>query len=365
MTWTVYLIRTITGEVGSRIDAVSGSWEITLNKTWTGSVTVKKNDLRKLGREWWAPDSGGVLFTFTDPYGVERPIIAGPIRGYPSETRTDLQLDFEDIRSIFDRRTVEQTLTYKNLALGTIAWELVLEAQRQKPGGDLPVVHGSPYETGTHQRTYEAWNLANNGFGKRLTELAGVINGPDVAFRPRWANSTKTRIEWVLVHGTNMNPCIAQSVVPDFDMTAPGAGVSSISMKSSAEHMAQRVWATGAGEGAGVARTYAQDLRALRAWVPFTETVISDTDQADTNKLYEKAAGELRTSQAMLDQVTFDIPANNRQNPLGTFHVGDAANVNLSGWLSIQDGLKSMRLMKMSGSLDNEVTLDFQEDEWA
>lgn len=368
MPWSVHLIRTVTGEVGPRIDAVSGSWSIELNKTESGSIKARKADLARIPRGWWSPHTGGVMFVHHGPDGVDRPIAAGPITGWSSETAQDLTLDWAGIREILAHRVIAQDLKFRGVSLGTIAWQVVNGMGAIKPGGALPIVHGSPEQTITdgadHQRTYEAWNLANNGIDKRLTELSEVINGPDIMFRPEWADESRTRMHWSMVHGTERRPRILQTWTADMDTTAPRAGLSDLSVKSEAAHIVSRVWATGSGEGAGVARTYVEDLSSLRDWAPFMEKVISDNDQSDTGKLRVKAQGELAASKRMLDQLTMSMRADSVKHPVGRVQVGDLVNVTLGGWVAIPDGTHPMRLISMSGGLDEKVTLDFQEDSW-
>ena len=54
---------------------------------------------------------------------------------------------------------------------------------------------------------------------------------------------------------------------------------------------------------------------------------MSDADQASPDVLRQKAHGELLSRQAMIDQVTLTFAANSRKTPLGSFFVGDTANV--------------------------------------
>lgn len=362
--WSVHLLRTVTGEVGPQVDPVSGSWSIELNKTETGSLTLTKTDLARIPREWWTPHIGGVLLAYTGPDGITRPIVAGPITGWPSETLTHLEVEFEGIRWVLAGRIIAQNMNLTNLSLGSIAWRIVDETCSIKPGAGLPVVHGSPDQETGHQRTYERWNLSNNSVDKRLTELSGVVDGPDIMFRPEWANDEHTLIQWSMVHGTEDRPPIAQSWTADIDTTAPRSGVLDIKVKSEAAHIVTRVWATGSGEGEGVARTYVEDLSSLADRQPFLEKVISETDQGDVEKLRAKASGELAASKRMLDQVDLTIRADSVKHPLGLWHVGDTCNVTLAGWVSIPDGMHPMRLLKASGGLDEKVSLEFQEDAW-
>ena len=366
--YSVYLIRTVTGEVGARLDVMSGSWSIELNKEESGSIKAKKSDLARINRDWWTPSIGGVLFTYTDPDGIERPIAGGPITGWSGETSEDLTLDWKGIRHIFVNRIITTDLSFKGLSLGTIAWRVVQNGMDDKPAGGLPIVHGQPEETvednANHQRTYEAWNLSNNGIDKRLTELSEVINGPAIMFRPEWVDEYKTRVQWSVVHGTERNIWIEQAHHLDFDTTMPQSPFSDMSVTSDASAIVNRVWATGSGEGQDVARTKAEDLSSLSRWYPFQEKVITDSDQSEVSKLFQKASGELMTSRQMLDQLTMSFRANNRKHPLGTFFVGDEADVWLKGWFSIPDGRHPMRIISMSGGLDGKVTLDFQKSYW-
>lgn len=364
--WKVYSIRTTTGEVGSELDPVSGSWSIELNKTEDFSVTVKKADLLRRERLWWHPWSGGVLFTYTGQDGLESPIVAGPITDYGTETTDELSFSCGGIRKILEHRTVWQSLAYKGMTYGDIAWALVQHGL-DRPGGALPVVRDLSSESGRYERTYEDWNLANNGIDKRLTELSEVINGPDIMFRPRWVEGTnKRRIEWVMVHGTALSTAIPQSRTPDFDMTSAASDVLDPSIKSSGVNIRHRVWCTGAGEGEGVARAFAQDLSTIENQysMPFLEDVMSDSDQAKEDVLRVKAEGALRAQSQMVDQLTFKYHGLSTKNSLGSFFVGDTANVTMRGWINIPDGTRPMKLLKMNGSLDNMVTLDFQEGVW-
>ncbi|WP_237220383.1 hypothetical protein [Rothia nasimurium] len=361
--YKVYFLRVTTGEVGSAVDARAVSWDIQLNDTESFSVTVGKDKLARTPRLWWAPWSGGVLITYTSPDGVERPVVAGPVVDWGKEDAETLELTCEGIRAIFRGRTVWRTLEYRGLSYGAIAWELCKHAM-DKPGGALPIYHASPYEQATRERTYEGWNLANNQVDKRWEELSNVIAGPDIMIRPEWANPQKTRVKWGFYHGTHDWPFIAQAWTPDFDTTAPVSDIGDPQIISTGAHLVSRVWYTGAGEGEGIVRVYAENLRSVAEGVPFLEDVLSDSDQDKPEPLQAKADGALKARTAMLDQVTFTLQANSRKTPLGSFFVGDICRVTLAEWLSIPGGSYDMRLIKMSGSLDGSVTLDFQEASW-
>ena len=56
MTWVAHLVRTMDGARGARLDlAAEGSWEIPLNGIESFSVTVGKDQVRRLDPLWWSP----------------------------------------------------------------------------------------------------------------------------------------------------------------------------------------------------------------------------------------------------------------------------------------------------------------------
>ena len=359
--YRVYSLLTTTGEVGSEFDPASCSWSIELNKTPSIDVTVLKQELYRRERKWWAPWSGGVLVTYTGADGVEHPVEAGPITDYGTESSDKLPLVAAGIRKVFEHRVIAQNLSFAGVSLGDIAWGLVEHAMDVKPGGGLPVEHGQPVEAADRVRNYHRWNLSNNTVDKLLTELSEVINGPDIMFRPVWSDDTHRRIKWVLVHGTHRFPGIPQKYTPDFDMTAPATGMTEPVVNSTGQSLRCRVWATGSGEGDGIKRFYEENLKPVENGMPFLEEVISYSDQDDEAFLRDKALGELVAASHMLDQVTFGFPANSTKTPLGSFFVGDTATVTLKDFITVPDGSREMKIIKMNGSIGSPtVTLDFQ-----
>ena len=364
--WRVILVETVTGRTSRVLDVGEGSWDIELNKIESGSVTVKKTALDGLARDWFSPWQAGLLFAYESPTGLV-PWCGGPITGWPAESKHELQFDWKGIREILTRRHLEKDYAFKGLSLGSIAWEVVQAAQ-DKPGGGLPIVHGSPYEAYTpgHQRTYEWWNLANNIADKRLTELSEVINGPDMMFRPRWADESQNSVVWEFVHGTRVDPGLYQEWVPDWDTTVDASDVESFDMTSDALDIAMRVWGTGAGEGAGTVITKAEDLTLVRDFFPFLESIISDTDQAKAEPIRQKCLAALSGSQKMTDQLGMTVRADSKKNPLGSWFVGDDCRITTGDeWLSVPAGTRTMRILKASGDLTNSVNLDLQEGQWA
>lgn len=366
MSWQVNLVETVTGQVGRTLSPESGSWAIELNKADSGSVRVSKDDVADIDRRrlspWWA----SVLFSYITPDGRIIPICGGPIISWPSEDQDSLTLDWRGMREMFTRRHLEKDYTLRGMSLGTIAWEVV-KAGMDRPAGGLPIVHGSPYESKStlNERTYEAWNLANNNCEKRLTELTNVINGPDMMFRPEWADNEMTRVRWRFVHGTSWDPTIAQDTTMVWDTTAAGTHVTSPSVTSDGSKIFTRVFGTGAGEGAKTTRTQAESLALVKEGWPPLETVISDQDQAKAEPIRQKCLGELADSRRMVDQLSVTVYAAHEATPWGTWHVGDTVTVVLTDdWWSIPGGEHQMDIIKASGDLTDMVKVELQQGQW-
>lgn len=367
MTWRVFLAQTTTGLIGREADPVSGKWSIDLNKIESGSLVVRKSDLAGVDRRWVTPWWASVVFAYVNPDGETVPWCGGPITGWSQETDTDLTLEWRGIREVLARRVLENDYHFQNMSYGTIAWNVV-QAGMLKPGGALPIVHGSPSEewAGGYERTYEAWNLANNGIDKRLTELSDVINGPDIMFRPQWARGDRSAVEWSMVHGTRFEPSIAQEHVPDWDLTAASSSVASASVQSEASGITTRVWGTGAGEGKATVITKAESLELVSEYYPFLESVISDTDQAKVGPILAKCRAALTGSRLAIDQLAISVDASDVKTPLGSWQVGDDATVTVGDeFWSIPSGTRTMRILGASGDLSETVSVDLQEGQWA
>lgn len=366
MAFKFYFLNLSTGDIGAPIEPESGgSFTIPLNGVEELSFTVQKKDLKTKSFEWYTPPQGGVLLTHTAADGAEHPIIAGYVQDWGKETMHTLELKVKGIREIFENRTIWEHLEYRGTTLGNIAWELCKHAM-DRPGGYFPIRHKEiPGDTGQRERTYEKWNVSNNMIGKRWKELSEVIGGPDIMIRPAWANEQHTKIEWHFCHGGEAYPFIPQTWVPDFDTTAPQGLIEDVSINSTGKDIIHRVWCTGSGEGEGKAIGIAEDLTSVfKHRAPFLEAVITDSDQSELTQLTQKAWGALRSRQVMTDQVTLSFLADNPKTPLGSFHVGDVATVTTAGWFSIPDGTRRMRIIKLNGSLDGKITIDFQAAQW-
>lgn len=383
MTWVAHLVRTMDGRLGAQLDMASeGSWSIPVNGIEDFSVTVPKSQLRRLERAWWENMRTSVVVSWVGSDGAPVPWVAGPIIAPPSEDRDTATLSCRGIGAVLEKRVVldlepaespsdaqralaTSAVRLRGMSLGTIAQEVVKRATALKVGGYLPIAFGSPRETGTglNERNYEGFNLANNGAWKRLTELTRVKGGPDIAFRPRWADETGF-LEWVMVHGTRAQPTIAQEWTMDVDTTSKMSPVADVSVATDAGRLSNRVYWTGAGEGAGTLIRVVQDTSRLDGQMPLLEVVGATSDSENGALVLQHARAELAGGRAPVTQITVTIDGSDPRCEIGRWRVGDAARLTMGDdWLTVKPGTSPKRIIAAKGSWDSAmVVLEFQDD---
>ena len=387
MSWAAYLVRTVDGTRGARLDiAGDGSWAIPLNGVEDVSVTVSKDQLRDIWPEWWSPWRGSVLLCRVMRDGSEVPWIAGPIVQPVQESRDTATITFQGIGALLGRRVVtdrdylgtsarlsvsgatslaRSRARFTGMSLGTIAQEVVKLAT-DRAGGHIPIRYASPRETGSrlNERTYEGFNLANNGAFKRLTELSGVRNGPDIAFRPEWSDESRSRIQWAMFHGTAAQPAIAQAWTMDLDTTSSKSPVADVSVTTDAGGLTNRVYQTGAGEGAGTLIRAVQNAAQLSEGMPLLETVGSTSDSESAALLVEHAGATLDAGRGPVTQITVTVDGADPRAEIGRWRVGDAARLTLGDdWLTVPAGTTEKRIIAAKGGLDSAMAdLEFQDD---
>lgn len=390
MSWKAFTVQTMTGVVGDELPVSSeGSWTIPLNGVEEWSLTVPRSVLRELDPKWWAPWKASVLVCWESPRLGRVPWLLGPLVSPVAEdlASDSATLSCRGLGALLERRVVlardygrqdvlpsaaemqllaKSVASLENRSLGTIAQDVVTLSTNDKTGGQLPIKFVSPRETGSglNQRNYEGWNLANNGTWKRLEELTNVIGGPDIAFRPAWANAEETMVRWDMHHGTRAQPTIPQREVLYLDATAHDSPVANVSVKSTADSLVNRVYWTGAGEGAGTLVRMAQDVSRLADHMPLLEHVGSTSDSENASLVQQHAMSALADGIDPLLQLSVDIDGGDEDAEIGRWHVGDTAVVHLQGWLTVPDGALERRIISAKGNWGNSVTLEFQEDEY-
>ena len=387
MTWVAYLVETRTGIVGKRLDiAASGSWSIPAVGIEEWDVTVSRAELRRIDPVRWSPWWASVLVCWEASDGRQTPWLLGPITTPPTEhpASDTATLTCRGVGALLEHRVVlardydqqdgvgemtwlaKSTVALRGMSLGTIAQEVVKYATWFKPGGRLPIRFATPREEGArlNERTYEGWNLANNGAWKRLMELSEVRGGPNIQFRPEWASEDQTTVQWAMHTGTVAQHGIAQDWTMDLDATSTRSMVAKLDVKVDATALTHRHYQTGAGEGAGTLVRMAQDLTQVADGVPLLETVAATSDSENPALVQAHAEAALKAGARPVRQVTVTIDGSDPRCEIGRWHAGDLVQLTVgSEWLTIPAGTTLMRVIAVKGSwASSMVDLELQED---
>ncbi len=374
--WRAYLIETMTGLKGPEVEmSTDGRLDITLNRIGSATVTVQKSSLEGITARWFRPWAQGFLLTLeVEALGGEVPVFAGPITSPPDEYPESLSFSVSGIRSIFEHRFVtledysaseltplrKSKVTYTDRSLSYIAQDIVRKGMA-KEGGYLPIRFATNPGAGTSSRTYNGYDLENNRVDKRLAELSDVIGGPDIMFVPEWADGSRQYIRWAMHTGTPAYPPIAQTWTMVIDAGAPEPQVSELSMNVDGSHYATRSYATGTGEGAGIAMRMYDDKALLRDGHPLLEDTASYPSVSQTSTLAAHARAGTSIKPMVELHATIDI--SDHRSPYGQWMVGHNAIVKPGPWHTIKNIEKPLRIVRMAGDLDSpHMTLYFQEE---
>ncbi len=366
-----------TGKITARISPTAGSWQkapINGAGTMTG-FTINTADKSLNGVDLYhatAPAKACLAVQYGNTI-----LNAGPIwtRHY-NRGSAQLTLGAAGLWSLFDHRLVLPVLTQplaigaaqaavttyptiSNLSLGDIAAALVAQALAHV-GGNLPLV--APTAQGLTPgatRTYYGYDLP--ALGAMLTELTGVLNGPEIRFLPRLKASDPTSIEWVMQVGTPAAPLLTQGGADWYlDAAVPKSMVSDIDYDEDATSMGTRAWEVGAGSQAGTLLSQADSTTLTAVGYPLLEIIdrnhTSDSNQADLDGY---AAAYL--TQNNRPSAVWKITVRNDGAPLNgvkagpsldQYIVGDYAQVNLAKDPFLPPGTRRARIVLVEGSLD-------------
>lgn len=376
--WRAYLIETVTGLVGAEVEmSTNGRFDITLNRAGAATVTVQKSSLAGISHRWLRPWAQGFLLTLESEALGEVPIFAGPITAPPDEYPESLSFSVAGIRAILEYRFAtdkdygpgeltplrQSKLVYADTTEAAIAQDLVSRAI-SKRGGYLPIRFATTVPAGgTEERTYHGYDLANNSVDKRLSELSDVAGGPDIMFEPEWTDDTHQYIRWAMHTGTATYPAISQTWTMVIDASAPEPQVSELSMNSDGSHYSTRHYATGAGEGSGIAMRMYDDIDLLADGHPLLETTSSHPSVKNVSTLNRYAQSGTDITPWVELHATIDIA--DLRSPMGQWRVGHEAIVKPGPWHTIPDLEVPLRILRVAGDFDTtHATVYFQEEQW-
>lgn len=370
-----------TGKITTRVRPTAGSWQkVPVNGagTMTG-FTVNAADLSLAGVDLYhatAPAKSFLGLAFGNTV-----LNAGPIwtRHYTRSNAT-LTLGAAGMWSIFDHRLVMPVLaeplaigaaqaatttypTSQNKSLADIAAALVQQALNHV-GGSLPIV--MPAAQGTtpgNTRTYPGYDLSS--LGAMLTELAGVINGPEIRFQPRFKASDPTSIEWVMQVGTPTQPLLVQAGADWYMDAATRKGmVSDFDYDEDATNMGTRAWEVGAGSQAGVMLAQADSTALTSVGYPLLEVVDRNHSSDATQSDLDAYAAQYLTQHNRPSAVwKFKVRNNGAPDTNGVlagpsldqYAVGDYVQVNIAADPLLPAGTRRSRIVLVEGDIDPGV----------
>jgi hypothetical protein len=224
MACELYAFEMLTGRRLTPLPASGGSWKVAVNSDESITATVPARSVDAALLDIWGSTTLGSVGLLAVEDGM--PVAAGPLWKRRYTQGGNLEFTAAGLRSYLNRRVLIQwqppgfgnvrtsSLVWPDgtvfdgysthltgLSLGTIAKRYV-EATMAWPGGNLPIVL-PPDELGTHDRNIAAIDL--KFVGKLLDDLTAVTGGPDIAFRPHFADDG-LGIYWQMEVGSEAVP---------------------------------------------------------------------------------------------------------------------------------------------------------------
>lgn len=401
--WTAYIYETMSGRLIRPIDLPAFSWNVTIGDcslTTTPSHKPGEHDLggmrvpwtalehattAKERRELLASDRHGIILLHRnptdDPNTLGTPIVGGAI-GPRQDTARDTSFSISSIMSLLAERyaaaegsyasgpnhTSTGTLTYKRMSLRGIASEIGHLCTNLKPGGTLPIDWTYRAEQGDHDRTYEAWNIQNLSCKAILEKISGVINGPDMQFRP-YLTDDQTMVRWRFEAGSDTDIYLGQNTIHRLAYSPYGGTIENLTI----DHLGpiHRIYASGAGTDKAQICALAQDLTLVERADPYPlrEMTYADSDTDKHDLLLAHAQASLEANRRPLMQIKGEIHVDDMDgvgvlHPLGSIWPGEQVELDIQGFPSLDDGIYTCRLMQIEGNETGTVNLTFDPIEY-
>ena len=220
----------------------------------------------------------------------------------------------EGFHSYARRRVLDHDLSFDGVDQAQIAHDLIADMQAVS-GGDVGIVTEDPASpTGVlRDRSFAGYELGF--YGDLVSLLAGVKNGFDFRYRPRYSS----------VDG---EPEVAFEVLyPKTGRTTPlvfrlGENCSLASYRSTGRELANRTFATGAGTGPARIRSSAVDASALNER-PLLEAVTSHPTVKKADTLAGHASRRLSIGRHPVAAIAVRLIPGHPEMKLGAFEIGD------------------------------------------
>ena len=220
----------------------------------------------------------------------------------------------EGFHSYARRRVLDHDLDFAGIDQAQIAHDLIADMQAVS-GGDVGIVTADPAPaTGVlRDRSFAGYELGF--YGDIVDLLAGVKNGFDFRYRPRYSS-------------TDGEPEVAFEIMfPKTGRTTPlvfrlGENCTLAGYRSTGRELANRTFATGAGTGPARIRASAVDASALNER-PLLETVTSHPTVKKIGTLTGHAERRLSLGRHPLASITLALIPGHPEMKLGAFEIAD------------------------------------------
>jgi hypothetical protein len=371
--YAAYLCETVTGNLLFPLDCNIKSWKRELTgadmatvELPPGAVTLANRDQLRLYTTPWRTL---LVIEWINPGEiVGTPVYAGPIvtDGFGGQVVT---LNASSIRAILAKRKLinwtgpyaTQVTGWSNMSFGSIGVHVVQFVTSQA-GEALPILYPS-IETDTdvtHVKNYNGFNLKTAD--SALTDLGGLINGPEFDFQPVWADVNRSAIRFQMRAGTTEQPKLTTPTTISFDATQPGSAVQKLTYLHDASQVVTRQWGNGSGTDVDTLMSTATNATLVNAGWPVLEGQKDYKSELNQTALDLAVAGDLAIGQAPIVQFGLDVDGS--QAPVvGSYPLGANAMVNVRNHIWVPDSPAagySMRVIAMSGDSSTKVTLAVQ-----
>ena len=293
----LYAFEMLTGRRLVPLPISSGSWSIATNADDTISCSIPaRAAVTELLDVWGStPLARTGLLAVVD----DEPVAAGPLWKRKYGQGKAIEFTAGGLRSYWERRLLLPVAARTNslvdpvtgdpdpaydtnltgLSYGTIA-KRYIELGLLWPGGNIPMLL-PPDEAGTRERNVAAIELKK--IRALVDALSNVQNGPDIAFRPRWA-ADGLGIYWEMQHGSEASPRLGQSdpALIRWHVGAPVGGAFDLEVEEDGTVLAEEVFAGGGRKDDATLIARGRDVTLYEQGFPLLQAV--DTAHSDVSE---------------------------------------------------------------------------------
>lgn len=343
-----YVCDSITGAVLDRVAVSSFSWERLLSARGSGSVTLPldgtytRSQLADLTRAW----SRIFALAYNDKLLFMGYVTSG---GY--DYGGDLKLGLTDLWGLFGRRgawdhDAPHVEVWKTTVTGSLAYHAAQAILRGRTGPALPAM-GFPL---TLPGGYAGSSVSRTYYGYHVETVEDVLSkllkeGLDIYLRPRFISNGET--DWLFQAG----PSWGSGVSHEFSVTAPMSAVSKFSQTIDASRVTNN--ARYIGEGSEVDMLVRSSRNASSPY-PLLDRSTPAKTVSNEAQLWAMADADLALYASPTVQWDFNIHISHG------IDVGDTVRLHFDGDPLIGDGWHTRKVVKVSGGINEFVTVGVQ-----